>query len=104
VEFESIAPQPLKGIAEAPLYRDVGKNMKIPDKTLFPWVLLFCLIGVYCAGANVFDICIMVIFGVLGYGLQKLGYEPAPLVMAERLMSDFEKNFNDAGPRKDCVE
>jgi putative tricarboxylic transport membrane protein len=72
------------------------KILKIPYKTLFPLVLLFCLIGVYCASANVFDIYIMVIFGVLGYGLQKLSYEPAPLVMAFVLGPLLEKNLRQA--------
>lgn len=72
------------------------KILEIPYKTLFPLILLFCLIGVYCASANVFDIYIMVIFGVLGYGLQKLGYEPAPLVMAFVLGPLLEKTLRQA--------
>jgi putative tricarboxylic transport membrane protein len=72
------------------------KILKIPHRTLFPLVLLFCLIGVYCAGANVFDIYVMVIFGVLGYVVQKLGYEPAPLVMAFVLGPLLEKNLRQA--------
>ena len=70
--------------------------LKIPYKTLFPLVLLFCLIGVYCASGNVFDIYIMVIFGVLGYLLQKIGYEPAPLVMAFVLGPLLERNLRQA--------
>jgi putative tricarboxylic transport membrane protein len=70
--------------------------LKIPYKTLFPLILLFCLIGVYCASGNVFDIYIMVIFGALGYILVKLGYEPAPLVMAFVLGPILERNLRQA--------
>jgi putative tricarboxylic transport membrane protein len=70
--------------------------LKIPYKTLFPLILLFCLIGVYCASANVFDIYVMVIFGVLGYVMQKLGYEPAPLVIAFVLGPMLERNLRQA--------
>jgi len=70
--------------------------LKIPYKTLFPLILLFCLIGVYCSSGNVFDIYVMVIFGVLGYVMQKLGYEPAPLVMSFVLGPLLEKNLRQA--------
>jgi putative tricarboxylic transport membrane protein len=70
--------------------------LRIPYKTLFPLILLFCLIGVYCASANVFDIYVMVIFGVLGYVMQKLGYEPAPLVIAFVLGPMLERNLRQA--------
>jgi len=70
--------------------------LKIPYKTLFPLILLFCLIGVYCASGNVFDIYVMVVFGVLGYVMQKLGYEPAPLVMSFVLGPLLEKNLRQA--------
>jgi len=70
--------------------------LKIPYKTLFPLILLFCLIGVYCASGNVFDIYVMVIFGGLGYVMQKLGYEPAPLVIAFVLGPMLERNLRQA--------
>lgn len=56
--------------------------LKIPYKILFPLILLFCLIGAYSINNSVFDVSIMVVFGVVGYLMRKFGYEGAPLVLA----------------------
>ncbi len=56
--------------------------LKIPYKILFPLILLFCLIGAFSLNNNVFDVGVMLFFGVVGYLMQKYGYEGAPLVLA----------------------
>lgn len=56
--------------------------LKVPYAVLFPLILLFCIIGVYTVSTNVWDIVIMLIFGVLGYLMKKFDYEPMPLVLA----------------------
>ena len=56
--------------------------LKVPYTILFPLILLFCLIGVYSVNNSVFDIYLMILFGVIGYVMQKFGFEPAPLVLA----------------------
>ncbi len=58
------------------------KLLKIPYGILFPLILLFCLIGVYTVNNNVYEILIMLIFGVIGYVMRKTGFEPAPLLFA----------------------
>lgn len=58
------------------------KVLKIPYVILFPLILLFCLIGVYSINNSVFDIYLMILFGVVGYLMQKFGFEPAPLALA----------------------
>jgi putative tricarboxylic transport membrane protein len=70
--------------------------LKIPYKTLFPLILLFCLIGVYSVSTNVFDIYVMLASGALGYLLRKLNYEPAPLVLAFVLGPMLEQNLRQA--------
>lgn len=58
------------------------KILKVPYTILFPLILLFCFIGVYSVNNSVFDIYLMLIFGIVGYLMQKFDFEPAPLVMA----------------------
>jgi putative tricarboxylic transport membrane protein len=72
------------------------KVLKIPYRTLFPLILLFCLIGSYSLGANVFDIYVMLAFGLIGYILRKMGFEPAPLVMAFVLSPLMEQSLFQA--------
>jgi putative tricarboxylic transport membrane protein len=56
--------------------------LKIPYQLLFPLILLLCIIGVFSVNNSVFDIYLMVLFGVIGYFMQKFGFEPAPLALA----------------------
>ena len=56
--------------------------LKVPYKILFPLIILFCVIGVYSLNHSTFDILVMLIFGVLGYFMRKVDYEPAPLLLA----------------------
>jgi putative tricarboxylic transport membrane protein len=51
---------------------------------------------VYSISNNVFDIYVMIVFGVLGYLMRKLGYEPAPLVLAFVLGPLMENNLRKA--------
>jgi len=67
--------------------------LKIPYKILFPLILLFCLIGVYSVANMVFDIYVMLIFGVLGYLMKKFDYEAAPLILAFVLGPLLENNL-----------
>ena len=67
--------------------------LKLPYRVLFPLILMFCVVGVFASGNAVFDVFVMVIFGVLGYLMRKLGYEPAPLVLAFVLGPMLENNL-----------
>jgi putative tricarboxylic transport membrane protein len=72
------------------------KILKIPGKILYPLILLFCLVGAYSINNNVFDIGVMIFFGVAGYLLKKFDYERAPFIMAFVLGPMFEVNLRRA--------
>ena len=67
--------------------------LKLPYRILFPLILMFCIVGVFASGNAVFDVFVMVLFGVLGYLMRKFGYEPAPLVLAFVLGPMLENNL-----------
>lgn len=69
-------------ILNLPLIGIWVKILKIPYPILFPLILLFCLIGVYSVNNNIFEIIIMIIFGIVGYLMKKFAYEGAPLILA----------------------
>ena len=56
--------------------------LRVPYGILFPLILLFCVIGVYSESGNVWDIVVMLGFGVVGLLMKRLGFEAAPLVLA----------------------
>ena len=70
--------------------------LKVPARILFPLILLFCLIGSYSLNNSVFDVGIMLIFGIVGYLLRKFEYEGAPLLLAFVLGPIFELNLRQS--------
>jgi putative tricarboxylic transport membrane protein len=72
------------------------KILKIPYKILFPLVILFCFIGSYSLNYNIYEILIMVVFGILGYIMRKFGYEGAPFLLALVLGPMFEVAFRQS--------
>jgi putative tricarboxylic transport membrane protein len=70
--------------------------LRLPYNVLFPLILLFTIIGVYASGSNVFDIYMMITFGIMGYFMRKFGFEPAPLVLAFVLGPLLENNLRKA--------
>jgi putative tricarboxylic transport membrane protein len=55
---------------------------KVPRDTLFPIVFLFCVVGSYAISNSLFDVGLVIIFGVLGYYMQKFGFAVAPFLIA----------------------
>jgi putative tricarboxylic transport membrane protein len=47
-----------------------------------PIIVIFCITGAYSLKNNLWDVGQMLVFGVLGYAMKKLGYSPAALVLA----------------------
>ena len=58
------------------------KLISVPYHFLYPTILVFCCIGVFSLNNSIFDVYIMVIFGLMGYLFRKLGAEPAPMLLA----------------------
>jgi putative tricarboxylic transport membrane protein len=55
--------------------------LRIPYPFLFPLIVLFCLIGAYSINNNIFDVFIMVLFGIIGYLMKKVRFEAAPMLL-----------------------
>jgi len=65
----------------------------IPGHLLHPGLLLFAAAGVYGLNSNLFDVYVMLGFGVLGYLLERLRVPLAPLVIGLVLGPILEGNF-----------
>jgi putative tricarboxylic transport membrane protein len=72
------------------------KVLKVPYRILFPLILLFCLIGSYSLKNDIFDVLVMIIFGIVGYLFRKFDYEGAPLLLAFILGPLFEINLRQS--------
>ena len=70
--------------------------LRVPQRILLPLILLFCLTGTYAVSGNVFDLWVMVVFGVVGFALQRYGYPVAPIVLGLILGPMLETHFRRA--------
>lgn len=70
--------------------------LRVPDKFLYPLILLFCLIGAYSINNDVFDVVVMSVFGVVGYLFRKFEYDGAPLILAFVLGTMFDQNLRQS--------
>jgi putative tricarboxylic transport membrane protein len=70
--------------------------LRLPYNILFPMILLFTVVGVFASSNNVFDLYVMIAFGIFGYLTRKLGYEAAPLVLAFVLGAIMENKLRTA--------
>ena len=58
--------------------------------------LFFVCIGVYAANNDMFQVGEVLVIGILGYVLLRLGFHPAPILLGFVLGSRFEENFRRA--------
>jgi putative tricarboxylic transport membrane protein len=72
------------------------KLLKVPYRLMFPAILLFCCIGIYTVNSMPTDVMFIGIFGLVGYLLIRLGFEPAPLLLGFVLGDLVEENFRRA--------
>ncbi|MSO71921.1 MAG: tripartite tricarboxylate transporter permease [Alphaproteobacteria bacterium] len=70
--------------------------LKVPYRLMFPAIMLFCCIGVYSVNNSPGDVLMTAAFGLFGFGLFKLGFEPAPLVLAFVLGKLLEEKLRQA--------
>ena len=54
------------------------RMLTIPYHLLFPAIIAFCCIGAFSVNNSTFDVFMMALFGLVGYALIKLDFEPAP--------------------------
>ena len=65
----------------------------VPKAALFPVVLVLCVIGAYALGNTMASVYILLIFGLLGYAMVKLGLPLAPLILGVILGDQIETNL-----------
>jgi putative tricarboxylic transport membrane protein len=83
-------------VLNLPLVGAWAQLLRVPYRVLFPVVLLLCVVGAYSANKNVFDLWVMLAFGIGGYVLRKLEYDLAPFVIAFVLAPLLEQSLRQS--------
>jgi len=58
-----------------------ARIINVPSRLLAPLILLMTVLGSYAIRNNLLDVWVMLVFGVVGLILNRLKFQPAPLVL-----------------------
>ena len=67
--------------------------LNIPYRLLYPSIVVLICIGAYSISNAVFDVALMLLFGLLGYLLRSRGFALAPMLIGFVLMPMLEENL-----------
>ena len=70
--------------------------LAIPSKYLMPSVAMISFVGIYGISGSIFDLMVMIGFGVLGWVLRKLDVPLVPVILGLLLGAQMEKNLRRA--------
>ncbi|MFH2131057.1 MAG: tripartite tricarboxylate transporter permease, partial [bacterium] len=75
------------------MVRPLVKILSVPRQKLMPVIFVLCVIGSYAIQARLFDVGVMIVFGIIGYLMKEMEYPLAPLVLGIILGDILDKNF-----------
>jgi putative tricarboxylic transport membrane protein len=78
-------------VLNLPLVPLFAQVLRIPAYALYPIILGVSMVGVYSASGSMFDLGLLMVFGLLGYLMRKLDYPAAPLILGLALGAGMER-------------
>ena len=67
--------------------------LRVPQHIIVPIIFVLCTVGSFAIAGRLFDVYVMLAFGLIGFGLRHHGYPMAPLVLGIVLGDLLEKNL-----------
>lgn len=84
------------GVIGLVLTRPLLLILRVPREKLMPIVFVLCVIGPFAITQRLFDVYVMLFFGVVGFVLREMKYPMAPLVLGIILGDILDKNLRRA--------
>jgi len=81
------------GLYGLSLTRAFVQVLRVPYAYLMPIVFVLCVVGTYALSQRVFDIYVMLFFGIVGFLLRQMRYPMAPLVLGIILGDLLDKSL-----------
>ncbi|MBR1601829.1 MAG: tripartite tricarboxylate transporter permease [Synergistaceae bacterium] len=78
------------------LTKPMVKILQINRKVLMPIIVVLTVVGAYASRMNLFDIKLMLVFGVIGFMLRKMNFPLAPLTLGLILGGTADTNFRQS--------
>jgi putative tricarboxylic transport membrane protein len=70
--------------------------LRVPQHLIVPIIFVLCAVGSFALAGRLFDVYVMLAFGLIGFALRHFGYPAAPLVLGIVLGDLLEKNLRRA--------
>lgn len=67
--------------------------MRTPPAILAAFIIVLSLIGAFGVRNNIFDVYVCIVFGIIGWGMKRVGFPPAPLILGVILGPLAERYF-----------
>ena len=83
-------------VLNMPLVPLFAQILRLPVHVLYPLILGVSLVGVYSVSSSLFDVGLLMAFGLLGYLMRKLDYPSAPLILGLVLGDGMERALRQA--------
>jgi len=78
------------------MVRPLVKVLQVPRQKLMPIVFVLCVVGSFALQSRLFDVLVMIVFGLIGFVLREMEYPMAPLVLGIILGDILDKNLRRA--------
>jgi putative tricarboxylic transport membrane protein len=78
-------------VLNLPLVPLFAQALRTPVYLLYPLILGVSVVGVYAGGNSLFELALLLAFGLLGYLMRKLDYPAAPLILGLVLGGPMER-------------
>ena len=78
-------------VLNLPLVPLFAQILRLPAYVLYPAIFGISIIGVYSVSSSLFDAWMLAVFGLLGYGMRRLDYPAAPLILGFVLGDGMER-------------
>jgi len=78
-------------VLNLPLVPLFAQVLRLPVYVLYPLIVGVSIVGVYSVSGSMFDLWLLMAFGLFGYLMRKLDYPSAPLILGLALGSGMER-------------
>jgi len=78
------------------MVRALVKVLLVPREKLMPVIFTLCVVGAYAITGRMFDVGVMVVFGIIGFYMREMEYPMAPLILGIILGDILDKNLRRA--------
>lgn len=72
------------------------KLLKVPEYLLTLLIILFSFLGVYSTNSSIQDLGLMILFGLIGYGMKRADIPASPVILGMVLGNQMEEKFRQS--------